>query len=655
MAQEKNKKKAENVAEGSSKPLSSEKKTPKSLKAEPKIVKKFLANTTKKGKGTPQIQGKNGKNKRKSIPQGNKESCHNDREDAEELNLREGNKKKNITDENHIERSQQNQKNKEKIITDEKYIERSQQNRKNKEKFGWLEKSQQNQKSREKHGGMDKNLQNENNKRKRGLLERSQKNEKNEGKHGRLERSKENEKTKDKLGGLIFMCNAKTKPDCFRYHVMGVSMSKKDLVLGIRPGLKLFLYDFDLKLMYGIYEASSSGGMKLEPTAFGGAFPVQVRFDVYKDCYPLPESVFKKAIKENYNEKQKFRTELTFQQVKKLLVLFRPAGVLSNAPSIRSPPIATIRDREIYGGGRESWPHSHRERYVRDPHTNGDARSYPVLSHDVDQHTAYREVASVQKEEFPRESFLTEKEYRTYGLRRERQNLTPPRHIAPTSEACREVASVGKEEFPRESFMTEKEYRTYGLRGERQNLMTPRHIAPTLEPYQRDREREYLLRHPVPIYGDTPPSQIESVRRDPILLNEKEYRTYGLGVRQELQSPIPPATASTASALDSYPKDSYYAYNYSASSADPYPRSLRREEASSGSYSLGGRRETYLSESDHLRRRETDQVERLYSTYASNALSDYNQRDNYQGTRPEPALPPVSSRYSFAGPSSTYR
>ncbi|XP_052188507.1 uncharacterized protein LOC127798902 [Diospyros lotus] len=149
--------------------------------------------------------------------------------------------------------------------------------------------------------------------------------------------------------GMIFMCSSKTKKDCFQYRVFGLPAGKKDMVQKVYKGMRLFLFDVDLRLMYGIYKAATPGGYNIEPKAFKSAFPSQVRFSVLEDCLPLPEEKFKTIIKDNYFTRSKFDCQLTSEQVKKLCKLFVSAGKVSkskNPGRTRDKPKQRIRDEK---------------------------------------------------------------------------------------------------------------------------------------------------------------------------------------------------------------------------------------------------------------------------------------------------------------------
>ena len=50
--------------------------------------------------------------------------------------------------------------------------------------------------------------------------------------------------------------------------MFGLPPTKKELVEKVKPEMKLFLYDFNLRKIYGIYKTTSAGGMNVEPNAF---------------------------------------------------------------------------------------------------------------------------------------------------------------------------------------------------------------------------------------------------------------------------------------------------------------------------------------------------------------------------------------------------
>ncbi|RCV38386.1 hypothetical protein SETIT_8G137800v2 [Setaria italica] len=82
------------------------------------------------------------------------------------------------------------------------------------------------------------------------------------------------------------VCSSGTKVDCYRHR--GEAGGR----LPDPRGAAVFLYDFDVKLLYGPYRTDSDGGANLVPGAFDGRFPAQVKklSTLFQPITLLPES-----------------------------------------------------------------------------------------------------------------------------------------------------------------------------------------------------------------------------------------------------------------------------------------------------------------------------------------------------------------------------
>ncbi|AES90085.2 DCD (development and cell death) domain protein [Medicago truncatula] len=134
-----------------------------------------------------------------------------------------------------------------------------------------------------------------------------------------------NARGKDPVFGAIFIANSESRRECFKKGLFGLPSSYIPFVEKIKPDMALFLFDYEKKLLHGVFKATSKGGSNIDPKAFtslGIQYPAQVKFTEIWKCKPLPEKIFRDAIRENYFAANKFNFGLSGDQVNKLLHLF---------------------------------------------------------------------------------------------------------------------------------------------------------------------------------------------------------------------------------------------------------------------------------------------------------------------------------------------
>merc|ERR1719464_1471313 len=75
------------------------------------------------------------------------------------------------------------------------------------------------------------------------------------------------------------MCSSRTMKEVFERKLFGTVKRHFYLVERIKPTTALFLLNFSRpKALMGVYIADSQPGMNIEPKAWNGRFPSQIRF-----------------------------------------------------------------------------------------------------------------------------------------------------------------------------------------------------------------------------------------------------------------------------------------------------------------------------------------------------------------------------------------
>ncbi|GAA0183505.1 hypothetical protein LIER_30902 [Lithospermum erythrorhizon] len=125
--------------------------------------------------------------------------------------------------------------------------------------------------------------------------------------------------------GAIFMANMETKKECLELEVFALPSSHSNFVKQVKAGMLLFLFEYESRQLFGVYQAITDGGVNIlaqRSCSLFKQYPAQVCFTPFWLCDPLHEKEFQDAIRENYFSKRKFNFGLSKDQVHKLLQLF---------------------------------------------------------------------------------------------------------------------------------------------------------------------------------------------------------------------------------------------------------------------------------------------------------------------------------------------
>lgn len=150
------------------------------------------------------------------------------------------------------------------------------------------------------------------------------------------------------LTGWVFLCNRSTERECLALKVFGSSKKQWNRVSQIRKEDIVYLHNYETNRLHGVFEAVTDGEMSIEPYAFDGYFPAQVRVRTKLKCSFADKGALLPLIKRGWIRTSKTGVMLFPWRLSSNFIdaLWRVFLELPATP----PPIATLAHHKALDG-----------------------------------------------------------------------------------------------------------------------------------------------------------------------------------------------------------------------------------------------------------------------------------------------------------------
>jgi len=141
--------------------------------------------------------------------------------------------------------------------------------------------------------------------------------------------------------GYFFLCNNETQQECLDRKLLGATLGYKKIIPQINIGDKLFLYNYSTRRLHGVFIAVSEAQENIEPDAWNGRYPWQVKFKIEGESKEISRYDIEKVVRFNGKIPQAVLSE---EQVDALIEIFhKVTDVPTPEEEFRKNYPATIR------------------------------------------------------------------------------------------------------------------------------------------------------------------------------------------------------------------------------------------------------------------------------------------------------------------------